>query len=78
MYTLNSSVLDQVLMSADMLSKVVQAMPTHGTAYEMLRAHQGWQSALAISATRRDFHTGLVHASPIWRFQNHATNNPKD
>ena len=64
MYTLNFSVLDQVLMSADMISKVLQEMPTHGTAYELLRAHPGWQSALAISATQRDFHTGLVHASP--------------
>ena len=80
MYTLSFSVLDKVLMSADMISKVLQEMATHGTAYELLRAHPGWQSAFAISATRRDFHNGLGPTLPqlLWRFRFHVTTNSKD
>ena len=80
MYTLNFSVLDQVLRSVDMISKVLQETATHGIAYELLKAHPGWQSALAISATRRDFHNGLGPTLPqlLWRFRSHLVTNSKD
>ena len=80
MYTLNFSVLDQVLSSVDMISKVLQETAKHGTAYELLKAHLGWQSALALSATRREFHSGLGPTLPqlLWRFRNHLVTNSKD
>lgn len=80
MYTLNFSVLDQVLSSVDMISRVHQETATHDTAYELLNAHPGWQSALALSATRREFHNGLEPTLPqlLWRFRDHQITNSKD
>ena len=78
--SLSFDVLDKVLRFADIILETSKIIGVHDKGYRLLEEHSGWQSALAISVTRRDRYNGFQPKllQLLWRFRNHASVDPRD
>ena len=78
--SLSLNVLDLVLRSADIILEISKTTGKYDEGYRLLEAHSGWQSALAISLTRRDRYNGSSFMLPrlLWRFREHKVTDPRD
>ena len=78
--SLSFNVLDQVLRSADIILETSKMIGVYDEGYRLLEAHSGWQSALAISVTRRERYNGFNPklSQLLWRFRNHVVIEPRD